>query len=581
MNVKFIQNDEFIEISNVADKAELDAITNVVSAIPMYWQNKRMIQGNPIVYFKDFKYIPAGLWNRIHNMGKNGHIVKFDNFIKMDNAITKEWIDEYIENCGYKFNLAPHQLAAVYTALKFKNTCCTIGTSGGKTFIAFTIAAIYLASNKFRSDKKYLVIVPSQLLCMQGHSDFEEYQERLDEKQVKSHMIFSGAKNKYTLAESNVVFATYQSLLNMMVLDDFFKQFEWVFLDEAHKAVDSVTTILSMLKHVKAKNAFSGSLPPSHTVEMLKLETFVGPYLYEFKTAKLRDAGFTADFEIIPITIRHSAESTRNYFTAVNYEMGLRAEYAKLNDIVDLATNNKLLIVDSGTQSLTQDAIFAGVKNNKLQYILRTDYMLLLARREELYKLKAHKDFNRRLYEEEYLFSSQKRLNTIASIIKGLDKNSVTLARRKREVMGIYEAAKVLAPNKEVHLIMGGVNNVQKNDIINIIKHDDDFSRHALIGNVDMIGTGISEKKIFYGMLIGIGKSVYNAIQTIGRFIRKHEAKEKAIILDIRDEFVCDVKHTPTHVKTTYSINHSLARYQIYADENYRILHDRHKTIDI
>jgi superfamily II DNA or RNA helicase len=90
---------------------------------------------------------------------------------------------------------------------------------------------------------------------------------------------------------------------------------------------------------------------------------------------------------------------------------------------------------------------------------------------------------------------------------------------------------------------------------------------------------------MFYGVVSSrncmIGKSPYTVIQTIGRLIRKHVAKNKAIIIDIRDDFECDVKYTPTHLKKTYSMSHSEVRYEIYVNEKYEISHNKHKTITI
>ena len=548
VQIRFNDSGELLIVDKVDSKEELETLTALSSATKMYWKGKRLVEGERLCMFKDFRFMPSGLLRRLRN-AKQNNLLDFtiSGELPFDKNLTKEQVDDFIAAKQYTIGgqhatLAEHQLNAVYTALKLQRDCIAVGTSGGKTFIAASIASFLLNTNNYKNDKKFLIIVPSQLLCAQGFNDFEDFQSSHEHKELRVYKIYSGAKNKYKLDEANVVFSTYQSLVNMP--DDFFEQFNWVFVDEGHKAIGATVECIKKLRHCKYRFAFSGSFPELHTYEMLMLESFIGMYAYEFKTAKLRDAGFTSDFVIVPVKVVHSPETTRAYYEELKRQLDLRKEY------------DKLLAVIGEQSKLAADKRLSPEKLS-----------ILYARIKELRDMDAHKEFNRRLYEEEYLFSNSARLSVIASFVAKLDKNCLVLARRKNEVRGLYDHL-CQQSDKNVHLIMGGVGN--KDEIIKTIKNGDVDQNH-LVGNVDMIGTGVSINELFYAAYCGIGKSPYTAIQTTGRLIRKHSQKQKAIIFDFYDDLQCDVKGLPTYYKESYSVRHSKERLALYKREDYEV----------
>lgn len=540
MHLRFNSTGEILEVLHVKNTNELDRLELLSTVVNMSWQKKRLVETSREVYFKHYKYLPGGLWKRILNLKSENFDVHIDNW-HINQTITKEFIDSFIDSKQYTYSLAEHQLNAVYAALKFKRTCQEIGTSGGKTFITCCLASILLATNEYKSDKKFLVIVPSQLLCNQGFNDFESYQSNYDNKELKVYKIFSGAKNIYNMSDANVVFSTYQSL--QVMPDDFFEQFQWVFVDEGHRAINATIDIIKKLRHCSYRFAFSGLLPAANTAEAMKLEIYVGALVYSYKTARLRDNGFTANFRIIPITIKHSNETTKDYYDKLAYELNSRTRYRKIVDDLELMR-----------------------KQNSVQ---SPEYQKLLAEEAYLKSLDMHKDFNRRLYEEEYLSTCPARLRVIAEFAAKSCFNTLVLARRKNEVRGIYDILSAIN-EKSTHLIMGGVSAADKITTVDTIKNGSSQG-HDLVGNVDMIGTGISINNLMHGILSGVGKSPYTAVQTIGRLIRKHEDKDVAIIFDIRDDLSTKNTKVPYYARTSYSMTHSYARHQTYKLEDYAI----------
>lgn len=585
MQVEFIKNDKYLEITDINTIDELNLLNGTCSAIPIKWVNKRPTKMPAITFIQDHnlkKYAPAGLWYRLYKLSQQGHNVVFKNVMYQDPLITKEWIEDFIIKTGAIYPLAPHQLNAVFTALKFKKSSCAIGTSGGKTFIAFALASILLAQHRYSPEHKYLIIVPSQLLCIQGLSDFDEFMSTMpeDKRYLKTHAIFSGAKNKHKLADANVVFATYQSLTNMTVLDDFFLQFKYVYVDEAHRSVNAVKNLLRYMQHIEYTNAFSGSFPEQHTEEMLNIETFVGPLLYEFKTSKLRDAGFTADFAIIPVEIIHKAEDTRAYFEMLVHEHTIRKEYKDLEEVIGKVGQQQIKLADAGITETTIEETVKICRKKDTEFINRKSYLELLARHKELRMAGAHSDFNRLMAEQEFLFTTHERHRVLANLAGKLDKNTLVLSRRRNDVKGLYDAGVKYNEHKVNHLVMGGLSNADKQGAIDAVKTDEDYTRNVVYGNVDMIGTGTSIKSLFYAIFAGVGKSPYTAIQTVGRMIRKFHAKEKAYVFDTYDVFECDVPGVPSHwKKATYSEGHAKARFEIYRNEDYEILDSKKVTL--
>lgn len=62
--------------------------------------------------------------------------------------------------------------------------------------------------------------------------------------------------------------------------------------------------------------------------------------------------------------------------------------------------------------------------------------------------------------------------------------------------------------------------------------------------------TGISIKNLHYAIFAYMGKNGVKTVQTIGRTVRKHPSKEKAIIFDIAD----DLEYSYSHLKKRVAI---------------------------
>jgi superfamily II DNA or RNA helicase len=128
-----------------------------------------------------------------------------------------------------------------------------LATSAGKTLISFMVVAYMM---EVLGKKKVLMIVPNVNLVLQATGDFEEYNK--SRVPLKTQQIYAGVKIRKS---SNLVIGTYQSLVKKG--EDYFKQFDAVFVDETHKAkANSIQKIMDKCWHCDFRfglNSFNGA----------------------------------------------------------------------------------------------------------------------------------------------------------------------------------------------------------------------------------------------------------------------------------------------------------------------------------
>ena len=173
-----------------------------------------------------FWKIPVGLWSEVLEIGKeykyDFQIEGLDKIILSDLKLEdfQSWVDEFFDDADKKPR--DYQVEAAWKIIKFRYSVSEIATSSGKTLISFMIFAFLKAKGYIR---KFLMIVPSTNLVIQGTEDFEDY--GMDKLGVKIQQIGGGSK----LREGcDVVIGTFQSLVKKD--KEYFEEFDAVFVDE-------------------------------------------------------------------------------------------------------------------------------------------------------------------------------------------------------------------------------------------------------------------------------------------------------------------------------------------------------------
>jgi len=223
-----------------------------------------------------FWRIPVGLWAEVLEIGKEYkyefHVDGLDRLILSDLKLEEfqAWVDEFFGDAEKKPR--DYQVEAAWKIVKFRYSVSEIATSSGKTLISFMIFAFLKSRGYIR---KFLMIVPSTNLVIQGTEDFEDY--GIDKLGVKIQQIGGGSK----LREGcDVVIGTFQSLVKKD--KEYFEEFDAVFIDEAHHTNStSIKKIMSNCMHTGWRFGLTGTLTKRGSADHLTIQQYLGPVLVE------------------------------------------------------------------------------------------------------------------------------------------------------------------------------------------------------------------------------------------------------------------------------------------------------------
>jgi len=273
-----------------------------------------------ISYFSD-GVINFGLWGEIYKCCKEyGYKFIIENQYQFprNKDISKEKLQEFIDDF-YKDHKTPdgkpfmpyeHQVDAIFQLLKHQYGLIEIATAGGKSLVFGTLLFYYL--KKVNPKAKVLLIVPSISLVTQFYNDLNDYNYGFNNDNktpldIRIDEVMSDKPRKYREGEKlpNVYIGTYQSLEKYP--KDWFSQFEIVFCDEAHTA--KAATIQSILTKTfgiaKIRAGMSGTYPSDSSVEILTIQSLLGPKLITINAKKLMDKGLIAELKIKVIMLHH------------------------------------------------------------------------------------------------------------------------------------------------------------------------------------------------------------------------------------------------------------------------------------
>jgi superfamily II DNA or RNA helicase len=160
-------------------------------------------------------------------------------------------------------------------------------------------------------------------------------------------------------------------------------------------------------------------------------------------------------------------------------------------------------------------------------------------------------------YEDEvqFLISHEKRNNFICKLTGSLNNNTLVLFSRV-ESHGelLYEIMKKNS-NKKVFFIHGGVDVEIREEVRQICEQENNA---VIIASYGTFSTGVNIKNLHNIILAFSSKGKIRILQTIGRGLRQHSSKEKAVLYDIADD--CG---------KNYTLNHFYERIKIYNEEEF------------
>jgi len=273
-----------------------------------------------IDYFKN-GYIDFGLWQEIYQCCKQyGYNFTIENQSQfpINKNISKEdlqiFVDDFYKDhktkSGEPFIPYDHQLDAIYQILKYQFGIVEIATAGGKSLVFGTLLFYYLKN--INPDAKILLIVPNISLVTQFYNDLGDYNYGFNEDNkapldIRIDEVMSDKPRKYRDGEKkpNIYIGTYQSLEKYP--REWFRQFEVVAADEAHtcKATSLISILSKTLGSAKIRFGMSGTYPSSESVEILTIQSVLGPKLINISAKNLMDKGLISTVKIKAILLHH------------------------------------------------------------------------------------------------------------------------------------------------------------------------------------------------------------------------------------------------------------------------------------
>jgi len=162
--------------------------------------------------------------------------------------------------------------------------------------------------------------------------------------------------------------------------------------------------------------------------------------------------------------------------------------------------------------------------------------------------------------EFDYIINYSPRNEVIKKIANKLTGNVLIVVDR---LDYISELSKIFSGGeKKVFFITGDTPTDERTEIQNTMDRE---SGIICIAMSKCFSTGISIKNLHYAIFAYMGKGGVKTVQTIGRTVRKHESKSKAVIFDIADNLEYSLSHLRERIKIykNQKIDYSISKLKI------------------
>ena len=160
--------------------------------------------------------------------------------------------------------------------------------------------------------------------------------------------------------------------------------------------------------------------------------------------------------------------------------------------------------------------------------------------------------------EQNFVITSEARLDFISSVIGRIPRNSLVLFHRIEHGKKLYEKLRQES-DKRVFYVDGGTDKDIREEYKKKMEAGDEV---VIVASYGTFSTGISIKKIHSIFFTESFKSEVIIRQSIGRGLRQHESKDKVLIVD----FVDNIR---TQEWDNYLWKHGKARQSIYKQEKF------------
>ena len=289
---------------------------------------------------------------------------------------------------------------------------------------------------------------------------------------------------------------------------------------------------------------------------------------------KIADEDYMNQFDVVILDECHRSQATKiqqimNNATSVKYRTGWTGTLSE-ETISELQIKGIFGPVKSiiSTKELMDKGIVAqlSIVVARIQYPKEIRYDLTLM------------DYHKQTKTiEQY----KKRSILLLKILSNFNSTGLMLYRHISHGEELFELARQMFPNRNIYLIHGGYFRMNdkkfKNfeEIKSVIENEENG---IVIGNYGVVSTGISIKNLHWLMFAAPVKSFITTVQGIGRVLRISKVKNKAILIDVVDDFSTRlsknrngelIERKNGKLKENYAIKHFAERFQIYNTQNF------------
>lgn len=431
-------------------------------------------------------FIDFGLWHEVYSCCKeynypfniiNKEEFPRDDSIKLD--IIKNFCEEFYKDHKLKnepFRLYEHQIEAVHKLLKHRFGTIEVATSGGKSLIFSTMVFYYLRN--INPNAKILLVVPSVMLVTQFFDDFFDYN--------------LGFNND----NKNPIDLRIQEIMS----------------DKPRKVRDD-----------------------------LEPNIYIGTYqsLIRYGTPELLP-DFFKQFDIVAVDESHKASSRelstilRRSFGYAKYRIGMSGTYPPCgsNELFGIEAVTGPTIMTVKAKELMDKGLISNIKIKSL--ILQYEDKSFA---ENIYNIKRLGQ-GKRAYEleKEYAQKSEKRKIFLRKLVSKFKNNSLVLFYNIEYGTLLYDYFRSNILDIDFYYIDGNTSKEKRQHIKKQLEITDGKPK-VLVGSYGCLSTGISIKALTNCVFADSFKSDSLIRQSIGRILRLHKEKNKAIIFDICDQF--------------------------------------------
>jgi superfamily II DNA or RNA helicase len=281
-----------------------------------YQSNYKYWDGNIRLYNRRNKLLPAGLLRHLEYFAQERGY-KIEGYQHTSENISAAEVIDFCKSLdlisNYK-SIFPyeHQLKAITKALRYRRVVLESSTSSGKSLIAYVISRYLL--NK---GLKGLIVVPTLGLVEQMHNDFIDYST--NNKWDVQNNVYKIYADQNKFVNYPLFVSTWQSIFDLEN-KDWFKQFDFVIFDEAHKCVaKSLIRVAENLTKASYRIGMTGTVQDG-LVPKLTLEGHIGPITKIATNKEMIEKGISTDVSIKAIILKYNSADCYNTAQEKNYQ---------------------------------------------------------------------------------------------------------------------------------------------------------------------------------------------------------------------------------------------------------------------